>query len=258
MNEPVTYGDFTDVAAHYRHKFHYTASVLDLLCAHVDVGRPGFAVVDVGAGAGELTAALAEKGCRGFAIEPNAAMSAEGKARMGAASCFEWAHGTAEAIPLEDASVDWVCYGGSFHWAQKAAALSEARRVLRPGGFLTAIWTLRDLDHDRLHVAVDEKIEEMIPNVHRVHHGIRSLMNRIVDVLQSSGEFGDCVQIGGWHCEVTPKERYLDMWRMAHDVRSQASPERFEEILAAIDELIGARTTLDLHYDTRSWTVRML
>lgn len=130
--------------------------------------------------------------------------------------------------------------------------------MLRPGGFLTAIWTLRDFDHDRLHVAVDEKIEEMIPNVHRVHHGISSFMNRIVDVLQCGGKFGDCVQIRGWHCEITPKERYLEMWRMAHDVRSQASPERFEEILTEIDKLIGARTTLDLHYDTRSWTVRVL
>ena len=38
--------------------------------------------------------------------------------------------GTAEAIPLPDASVDAVTVGQAFHWFDPEAALAEMRRVL--------------------------------------------------------------------------------------------------------------------------------
>jgi SAM-dependent methyltransferase len=52
--------------------------------------------------------------------------------------------GTAEAIPLPDASVDAVTVGQAFHWFDAPAALAEIDRVLRPGGGLGLIWNERD------------------------------------------------------------------------------------------------------------------
>ena len=49
--------------------------------------------------------------------------------------------GSAEAIPLEDASVDAFFVGEAFHWFDKQAAIAEIARVLRPGGGLAIVST---------------------------------------------------------------------------------------------------------------------
>ena len=52
--------------------------------------------------------------------------------------------GTAESIPLPDASVDVVLVAQAWHWVDPARAVPEIARVLTPGGRLGLIWNLRD------------------------------------------------------------------------------------------------------------------
>ena len=52
--------------------------------------------------------------------------------------------GTAESIPLPDASVDVVTVAQAFHWFDAPVALDEIARVLRPGGGLAILWNERD------------------------------------------------------------------------------------------------------------------
>jgi SAM-dependent methyltransferase len=54
--------------------------------------------------------------------------------------------GRAEALPLEDASVDAAVVAQAFHWFDGAAALQELHRVLRPGSTLAIVWNVRDDD----------------------------------------------------------------------------------------------------------------
>ena len=49
--------------------------------------------------------------------------------------------GSAEAIPLGDASVDAVLCGEAFHWFEHRRALAEIARVLVPRGGLAIVWT---------------------------------------------------------------------------------------------------------------------
>jgi SAM-dependent methyltransferase len=51
--------------------------------------------------------------------------------------------GTAEALPLPEASVDAVTVAQAFHWFDPPRALAEMRRVLRPGGHLFLLWNTR-------------------------------------------------------------------------------------------------------------------
>lgn len=66
--------------------------------------------------------------------------------------------GSAEALPLPDASVEVVCSTLSFHhWGDQAAGLREVARVLRPGGrflladFALPAWLSRLMHHARFH-----------------------------------------------------------------------------------------------------------
>jgi SAM-dependent methyltransferase len=52
--------------------------------------------------------------------------------------------GSADAIPLPDASVDAVVCAQAFHWFATSAALAEIHRVLKPNGKLGLVWNTRD------------------------------------------------------------------------------------------------------------------
>ncbi|HTU79579.1 MAG TPA: class I SAM-dependent methyltransferase [Solirubrobacteraceae bacterium] len=120
---------FARVAREYeRGRPGYPRAAIDWL-----LGEDPLEVLDVGAGTGKLTEALLDAGHRVIAVEPLAQMRAILAARLPRASALE---GTAEALPLADASVDAVTVGAAFHWFDQAAALAEIRRVLRAPGVL--------------------------------------------------------------------------------------------------------------------------
>ncbi len=104
------------------------------------IGDRPLRVLDLGAGTGKLTAELLELGHEVVAVEPLDEM----RARIPAGA--EALAGSAEAIPLDDASVDAVVVGQAFHWFDHQRALPEIVRVLRPEGALGLLWNLLDDD----------------------------------------------------------------------------------------------------------------
>jgi SAM-dependent methyltransferase len=102
---------------------------------------PGRGVVDLAAGTGKLTEAVVEAGAPVVAVEPDEGMRA---ALEVAVPGVEALAGTAEAIPLPDASADAVLVAQAFHWFDPGPACDEIARVLRPGGILGLLWNLRD------------------------------------------------------------------------------------------------------------------
>ncbi len=71
------------------------------------------------------------------AVEPDPAMLAELTSRFPGAAAKA---GNAEQIPLPDSSVNAAFAGQALHWFDLDRALPEIRRVLRPDGFLVAMW----------------------------------------------------------------------------------------------------------------------
>ncbi|BBU29305.1 hypothetical protein BTHE68_30390 [Burkholderia sp. THE68] len=103
--------------------------------------KSGASVVDLGAGTGKFTPRLVQTGARVIAIEPVDSMRAKLAAALPGVEALA---GTAQSIPLADASVDALVCAQSFHWFASRAALDEIHRVLKPGGRLGLVWNLRD------------------------------------------------------------------------------------------------------------------
>jgi SAM-dependent methyltransferase len=104
-------------------------------------GAPGRRVLDLGAGTGKLTASLFAMGADTIAVEPDHAMLSELRSVLPDVRALS---GSAEAIPLPDASVDVVVAGNAMHWFDMDVAGPEIARVLAPGGTLAGLWNVLD------------------------------------------------------------------------------------------------------------------
>lgn len=98
---------------------------------------PGTRVLDLAAGTGLATRTFVLAGATVVAVEPDPAMLAVLAAQS---PTVDARVGTAEEIPLDDASVDVVTVCSAWHWFDPAVAGAEIARVLRDGGRLAICW----------------------------------------------------------------------------------------------------------------------
>jgi SAM-dependent methyltransferase len=207
-------------------------------------GRPGYPreaiewllggepldVLDLGAGTGKLTGALLDAGHRVVAVEPLASMRAILAERLPAASALE---GSAEALPLADRSVDAVAVGAAFHWFDRAAALAEIERVLRPPGVFGLLGN--GFDTSLLWVA---RVREILgpPALERPGHwpSGEELAARFAEIEER--EFA--------HAQRVDRVRLRDL-ALSRSGIAIMSPDEREDVLGRLDELWRREPELD-------------
>jgi len=118
--------------------------LIDRVAGELELGSDA-TVLDLGAGTGKLTRDLVPRFGRVIAVEPDDAMRAVLEEGVPEAESLA---GSAEAIPLPDASVDAVFTAEAFHWFASDESVGEIVRVLRPRGGLVILWNLDFGDPD--------------------------------------------------------------------------------------------------------------
>jgi ubiquinone/menaquinone biosynthesis C-methylase UbiE len=148
----------------------YPQAVLDLLNV-----AAGCRVLDLGAGTGKLTRLLAGTGADVTAVEPLDAMRAKLEEAVPAARVHG---GTAEQIPLPDASFDLVTVAQAFHWFDTDRSLPEIARVLVDDGRLAVVWNAWDPD-DPIGAAVLRVLSPYDPpDLRRRHENTLAVLSR--------------------------------------------------------------------------------
>lgn len=248
-------GDFTELAKSYINRPAYSLQIITAILKYMDYDKQTkFTVADVGAGTGKLTKVLLEMGLNvPFAVEPNDQMREEG-INYTSGHPIKWLKGSGEVTNLENNSVNWLTMASSFHWTDPTKSLPEFSRVLKPGGYFTAIWNPRNIGSSKLHTEIEDIIYKISPNIQRVSSGSKSHTKNWDEILTSTGHFKDVILMEVDHTEIMSINRYMGAWRSVNDIRAQAGEEKFNLILKTIEDKIKHMKEITVPYKMRAWT----
>ena len=143
---PANAARFADggVAEAYPHRPPYAPEVVDVLAGLVDWEPRDAAILDIGAGTGDLARPLAARVARVDALDPSTAMVAKGRSLPGGdAPNLRWLIGRAEDAPLDgpDTAGGYalVTAGESLHWMDWETVLPRLAAVVAEGAVLAIV-----------------------------------------------------------------------------------------------------------------------
>jgi SAM-dependent methyltransferase len=190
-------------------------------------------VVELGAGTGKLTRAIAGLGVRIVAVEPDPRMLAVLRG-LG----LEGVDGSAESIPFGDGVADAVLAGSSLHWFDLDPALREIHRVLRSGGRLGFGWNHRDVRHSTI-AAMSEVIYASRPS--RQTSGWQR--EDWAAAVTAGGLFRDVEQVLFEHTHELPREA-LDDHLLSYSGLAALSDAEHKRVLADVTKILDADPSL--------------
>jgi ubiquinone/menaquinone biosynthesis C-methylase UbiE len=174
------------VAEYERYRQRYQAQqILPLLRDWCGL-TPQVRVADIGAGTGMLAEVFLENGNEVVAIEPNEEMRAVCETLTERWPKLSVADATAEQTGLVDSSIDLISVGRAFHWFDRARALEEFRRILKPGGWVTLISAGRSREKSPQAAAFEQLLVDHGTDRNYVRGGYR--VHEQLDELFPAGE----------------------------------------------------------------------
>lgn len=190
-------------------------------------------VVELGAGTGKLTRAVAALCVRVVAVEPDPRMLAVLRGLD-----LEGVEGSAEAIPFGGRTADAVVAGSALHWFDLDGALPEIHRVLRPGGRLAFGWNHRDVRHPTI-AAMSEVIYASRPS--RQTAGWQREDWSVA--ITAGGLFRDVEQELFEHVHELPREA-LEDHLLSYSGLAALSDDEHRRVLADVGRILDADASL--------------
>jgi len=220
------------VADYLRYRPGYPTEALALLRSECDL-RPGHIIADLGSGTGFLSELFLKNVNRVYGIEPNQAMRQAGEEYLASYDSFVSVDASAEATALKNATIDFVTAGQAFHWFEPAAARLEFQRILKPSGWVVAIWNDRQMDS-----AFANAYEELL-----VKYGTD--YQRVRESYPEGGKMQEFFAGGTVSHHSVPNAQTLDWEGLAGRLRSssyapQEGQPNYAPMMAALEELFRA------------------
>jgi len=195
-------------------------------------------VLEVGCGTGHWLRLLCGTGTRVTGLDVSAQMLAQARAQAPKAAL---AQGSAEHLPFASDSFDRVfCINAFHHFQDKVAFLTEAMRVLRPGGLMMTV----GLDP---HAGVDQwYIYEYFEDALEIDRRRYPASSQIREWMQAAG-FDDCVTREIQHLPLRLAAREaLEQGRLEKSATSQLSVLTDEEYRRGIDRVREAMESAEV------------
>ncbi|HEX2221347.1 MAG TPA: class I SAM-dependent methyltransferase [Candidatus Limnocylindria bacterium] len=247
-----------------RYRPGYPPALFALVAARLSLpDRPR--VVDLGAGTGKATIAMAERGWSVTAVEPGGPMLAVLRRRAAERGLpVATVEAAAERTGLPHASFDLATAAQAFHWFEPRAALREMARIVRRGGGIAAFWNVRDEERSAFvadyHGLLDARFGtadtgRYLASGRPVGH------ERTRRALEDSAHFGGVERVEVRHEVEVTVEQFAGMAFTASYVRAAPSAEqgRFRQELAGLfarHGLAGRRFTIPYRVDV--WIARRI
>lgn len=204
MDPTASEGFGAGAEAYERGRPDYPKALLEYL-RHTVGMKPGWRVLDVGAGTGKFTRMLERTGASVVAVEPVAAMRGELHAGLPDTTVLA---ATAAELPFRSESQRAVVAAQAFHWFATPEAVAELRRVLADEGVLVLVWNVRD---------------ERVPWV-----------RELSGLLQEDGEQVPRYKNGEWRGVIEKSGLFGPLWQAAFDHAQVGGVAAIEDRVASI------------------------
>ena len=246
--------DYTKHAKFYEFRPNYAPATIDMLVSLVqkNQNKEAIKVADIGAGTGNLSIMLLERGCEVVSVEPNDAMREIGIERTKGQK-IEWVRATGTNTTLKSGEFDYVTFGSSFSVMDRVEALKEAHRLLKPRTYFSCMWNHRDLN-DPIQKVAEDTIIEFIPHYTR---GVRREDQR--PIIESHKElFDNIIHIEEDFYFHQRLENYIKAWQSVKNPYWDLETKEGEELLNKIIDTFKQRLPqeLDIKYTTRCWSAK--
>lgn len=215
-------------------------------------GAKQISVADIGAGTGNLSIMLLERGLSVTSVEPNDAMREIGIERTKGKN-IKWVRAIGVESTLESNSFDWVTFGSSFNVMDRHSALKETHRILKNDRYFSCMWNHRDLS-DPIQEIAEEIIMDLVPKYER---GVRREDQR--PIIESHKELFDNIiyleQDFYFHQSI---ENYINAWKSVKnpywDLETKEGLELFNKISYQMKHRLPSE--FDIKYTTRCWSAK--
>lgn len=243
--------DYTELADAYIDRPDYADDAINEMLAAMKL-KSGL-VCDVGAGVAHLTLKLASRGFEVVAVEPNDAMRANGIKRTANYRNVTWHDGTGEQTMQRSQVFDLVTFGSSFNVCDRAAALIETSRILKPKGWFACMWNHRDLS-DPIQSSIEEIIKARVPE-----YGYGTRREDQTTEINSSALFGPVIQLEALIMHEQCVADCINAWH-SHATLARQAGSSFESVVDSIAKYLTSlnKPVITIPYTTRIWAARLI